>query len=59
MSHPSKLNSHGGLAFILGAIAVIAAIGVYFLVAQNGDVSVSIEGEDTVIEKAAEAVSDG
>lgn len=58
MSHPSKLNSHTGLAFILGILCVVAAAGAYLLFAQDGDLALSVEGEDTAIEKAAEALSD-
>jgi hypothetical protein len=58
MAHPSKLNSHTGLAFMLGIIVVIAGLAGYVLLAGDGDLSLSVEGEDTAIEKAAEAVSD-
>jgi hypothetical protein len=59
MAHPSKLNSHTGLAFMLGIIVVIAGIAAYALLAGDGDLALSVEGEDTTIEKAAEALSDG
>ena len=59
MAQSSHVNSRTGLAFILGAVVVIAAVGSYILLAEDGDVAISIEGEDTAIEKAAEALSDG
>ena len=58
MAHPSKLNSNAGLAFILGALCVIVAGIAYVLFINEGELSVSIEGEDTTLERAAEAVSD-
>lgn len=58
MSHPSKINSNAGLAFVLGALCVVVAGIGYALFAGEDGLSVSIEGEDTTLEKAAEAVSD-
>ncbi|MDW3183837.1 MULTISPECIES: hypothetical protein [unclassified Roseobacter] len=52
-------NSSGGntgIAFIVGALVVVVAILAYFMLA-GGD-AVSVEGPDTVLEDAAEAVSD-
>lgn len=59
MSHPSKINSHTGLAFVLGILLVVGAAVAYFVFAEDGDLALSLEGEDTTLEKAAEAVSDG
>jgi hypothetical protein len=59
MAQSSHVNTRTGLAFGLGAVAVIAAVGGYMLLAEDGDVAISFEGEDTAIEKAAEALSDG
>lgn len=58
MAHPSNVNSNTGLAFIIGALCVIVAGIAYVVFAGEDGLSVSIEGEDTTLEKAAEAVSD-
>ena len=59
MAHPSKINSTTGLAFILGALCVIAGAVAYAVLAPGDGFSVSVEGEDTTLEKAAEAISGG
>jgi hypothetical protein len=59
MADPSKFNSNTGLAFVLGILVVVAGLGAYALFAGDGDLALSVEGEDTAIEKAAEALSDG
>lgn len=51
-------NSSGGntgIAFIVGALVVVVAILAYFMLA--GGEAVSVEGPDTALEGAAEAVS--
>lgn len=58
MSHPSKVNSSTGLAFVLGILLVVGA-GIAYVVFSDGDgFALSVEGEDSTLEKAAEAVSD-
>lgn len=57
MAHPSKINSTTGLAFILGALCVVFAAVAYAIFASGDGFSVSVEGEDTTLEKAAEAIS--
>jgi hypothetical protein len=58
MAHPSKINSSAGLAFILGALCVVVLGVAYALFARDDGFAFSVEGEDTTLEKAAEAVSD-
>lgn len=59
MAHPSKVNSNTGLAFVLGGLCVVAAVIGYILFVDDGDLAISVEGKDTTLEKAAEAVSGG
>jgi hypothetical protein len=56
--HPSKINSHAGLAFILGLLCVIGA-AIAFLIFGDGSHAASAQDGDSTIEKAAEAVSGG
>ena len=59
MAHPSKINSSAGLFIILGALCVIILGIAYALFVGDDGLAFSVEGEDTTLEKAAEAVSDG
>ncbi|WP_299782519.1 hypothetical protein [uncultured Roseobacter sp.] len=51
----SSSGSNTGIAFIVGALVVVVAILAYFMLA--GGEAVSVEGPDTALESAAEAVS--
>ncbi|WP_299670596.1 hypothetical protein [uncultured Roseobacter sp.] len=58
MSDQTQQNSGGGsmgLAFVVGMLVVVVGILAYFMLA--GDAGLSVEGPDTAIEGAAEAVS--
>ncbi|WP_298972415.1 hypothetical protein [uncultured Roseobacter sp.] len=54
-THGSSGNGNTGLAFIVGILVAVVAILAYFMLT-TGD-AISVEGPDTVIEGAAEAVS--
>ncbi|MGZ2258504.1 hypothetical protein [Roseobacter sp. A03A-229] len=58
MSDQTQQNSSGGntgLAFVVGMLVVIVGILAYFMLAD--DAGLSVEGPDTAIEGAAEAIS--
>lgn len=64
MAQNTKQNGSGtiGMAFILGVLVAVVGFLAYFMLGADtgGDgLSLSIEGADTAVEKAAEAVSDG
>lgn len=56
MPHPSKINSHAGLVFILGLLCVIG-VAIAFVIFGDGSRAASAQDDDSTIEKAAEAVS--
>ncbi|GFE52064.1 hypothetical protein So717_38170 [Roseobacter cerasinus] len=48
-------SSNTGLAFIVGMLVVVVGVLAYFMLA--GDAGISVEGPDTAIEGAAEAIA--
>jgi len=54
--HPSKINSHAGLVFVLGTLCVIGA-AIAFVIFEDSSRAAFAQDEDSKLEKAAEAVS--
>lgn len=57
MSDQSQSSSRGntGIAFVVGMLVVVVGLLAYFMLAD--DAGLSVEGPDTAIEGAAEAIS--